>query len=81
MRVIVAISTSVLVGLGLCGCSLESVPLPSQVRGPSYELEAEFHNALNLPQGAPVKLDGNVVGTVQRITAHDYVARVRRTSS
>jgi phospholipid/cholesterol/gamma-HCH transport system substrate-binding protein len=52
------------------------VPLPSLVSGPTYELEAEFANALNLPQGAPVKLHGNVVGTVQDIRARDYVARV-----
>ena len=56
--------------------SLESVPMPSQVKGPSYEIEAQFHNALNLPQGAPVKLHGNKVGTVQEIKAKDYVAQV-----
>ncbi len=59
-----------------CSLSLDSVPMPSQVSGPSYELEAQFHNALNLPQGAPVKLRGNRVGTVQQIKAHDYVAQV-----
>ena len=50
--------------------------MPAQVSGPTYELSAEFRNALNLPQGAPVKLHGNRVGTVQEITAHDYVAQV-----
>ena len=50
--------------------------MPAQVSGPTYELTAEFRNALNLPQGAPVKLHGNRVGTVQEINAHDYVARV-----
>ena len=50
--------------------------MPSQVSGPSYELKAEFRNALNLPKGAPVKLHGNRVGTVQEIKAHDYVAQV-----
>jgi phospholipid/cholesterol/gamma-HCH transport system substrate-binding protein len=66
----------VLLGLTGCSLSLESVPMPSQVSGPSYELKAEFRNALNLPQGAPVKLRGNRVGTVQEIKAHDYVAQV-----
>ena len=50
--------------------------MPSGVSGPTYEIKAEFRNALNLPQGAPVKLNGNRVGTVQEITAHDYVADV-----
>lgn len=59
-----------------CSMSLESVPMPSLVHGPSYELHAEFHNALNLPQGAPVKLRGNTVGQVQEIQAHDYLAQV-----
>ena len=62
--------------LGFSGCSLESVPLPSLVSGPKYPLQARFHNALNLPQGAPVKLDGNVVGTVGEIRARSYVAQV-----
>lgn len=62
--------------MALSGCSLEDVPLPAQVSGPSYELRAEFRNALNLPKGAPVKLDGNVVGTVEEIRARDYVAQV-----
>ena len=67
---------AVLLGLTGCSLSLESVPMPSQVSGPSYELKAEFRNALNLPQGAPVKLRGNRVGTVQEIKAHDYIAQV-----
>ncbi len=70
------VTLSLTAGLVLSGCSLESVPMPAQVSGPTYELSAEFRNALNLPQGAPVKLHGNRVGTVQEITAHDYVARV-----
>ena len=67
---------ALLVTFTVSGCSLESVPMPSQVSGPSYELKAEFRNALNLPKGAPVKLHGNRVGTVEDIKAHDYVAQV-----
>jgi phospholipid/cholesterol/gamma-HCH transport system substrate-binding protein len=72
-----AVATAVIV-LAVSGCSLslESVPMPSLVGGPSYEIGAEFRNALNLPQGAPVKLNGNVVGTVRQIHAKDYVAQV-----
>jgi phospholipid/cholesterol/gamma-HCH transport system substrate-binding protein len=72
----ISVALVALLGLTGCGLSLESVPMPSQVSGPSYELKAEFRNALNLPQGAPVKLRGNKVGTVQEIKAHDYVAQV-----
>jgi phospholipid/cholesterol/gamma-HCH transport system substrate-binding protein len=70
------VALAVILGLSGCSLSLDSVPMPSQVKGPSYELEAEFQNALNLPKGAPVKLAGNKVGTVEEITAHDYVAHV-----
>ena len=76
MRPLVALVVALVVTGGLTGCSLESVPMPSQVSGPSYELRAEFRNALNLPKGAPVKLNGNRVGTVQEIRARDYVALV-----
>lgn len=72
---VLLVATVGLVASG-CGLSLESVPMPSGVSGPSYEVKAQFRNALNLPEGAPVKLRGNRVGTVQEIRAHDYVARV-----
>lgn len=62
--------------LGLTGCSLESVPMPSAVSGPTYEVTARFGNALNLPEGAPVKLDGSPIGEVDRIRVRDYVALV-----
>ncbi len=69
-------AAALVLGVVLGGCSLESVPMPSLVGGPSYRLGAEFSDALNLPQGAPVKLHGNIVGTVERIRARDYVAHV-----
>ncbi len=75
-RVVPALVVGLALVLGVCGCSLESVPLPSLVSGPKYPLQARFHNALNLPQGAPVKLGGNVVGTVGEIRARSYVAQV-----
>lgn len=62
--------------LGLSGCSLESVPMPSAVSGPSYTVTARFRDALNLPEGAPVKLDGSLIGQVDRIRVRDYVALV-----
>lgn len=64
---------------GLTGCSrgLEDVPLPSLVDGPTHEVEAVFASALNLPEQAPVKVDGATVGQVSEIVVRDYQARVR----
>jgi phospholipid/cholesterol/gamma-HCH transport system substrate-binding protein len=73
---VAVVAVALTLGVSGCSLSLESVPMPSLVSGPSYEVRAEFRNALNLPQGAPVKLDGNVVGTVETIRAEDYVAHV-----
>ncbi len=63
--------------LSACGSDLSDVPLPSQVSGPTYEIEAVFDSALNLPRQAPVKLDGRTVGDVVSVEAVDYTARVR----
>jgi len=63
--------------LSACGADLSDVPLPSQVSGPTYEVEAVFDSALNLPRQAPVKLDGRSVGDVVSVEAVDYTARVR----
>lgn len=59
-----------------CGLSLEDVPLPSLVDGPTYAVTVEFEDALNLPVDAPVKLDGATVGQVTAVEAGDYVAEV-----
>lgn len=63
-------------GLSGCGISLEDVPLPSLVDGPTYSITVEFEDALNLPVDAPVKLDGATVGQVTEVEAGDYVAEV-----
>ncbi|WGY03512.1 MlaD family protein [Nocardioides sp. QY071] len=59
-----------------CGLTLEDVPLPSLVDGPTYAVTIEFADALNLPVDAPVKLDGATVGQVTAVEAGDYVAEV-----
>lgn len=64
-------------GLGTgCGLSLEDVPLPGLVDGPTYDVTIEFEDALNLPVDAPVKLDGATVGQVSSVEAGEYVAEV-----
>lgn len=59
-----------------CGLTLTDVPMPKLVSGPTYRLQLEFGNALNLPVDAPVKLDGATVGQVTSVTAHGYRADV-----
>lgn len=65
------------VTLSGCGVSLESVPLPSIVSGPTYQVTAVFSDALGLPDQAAVKMDGAVVGEVETVQADGYSARVR----
>ena len=64
---------AVLAGAG-CAADLSDLPVPDGAPTDTYRLEAEFTSALNLPQGAPVKLDGRVVGTVEDLGVEDYVA-------
>jgi phospholipid/cholesterol/gamma-HCH transport system substrate-binding protein len=60
-----------------CGVSTSDLPLPTQsVGAPTYRLTALFADALNLPDGAHVKLNGDDIGRVQSITLHDFTARV-----
>lgn len=65
-------------GLVLTGCGLDlgDVPMPATVGGPTYELTAVFDDALNLPEGAPVRLDGDRVGEVTSVEADHYQAIV-----
>lgn len=74
-----ALATLTLLAGGLtagCGLTLEDVPLPGLVDGPTYAVTIEFADALNLPVDAPVKLDGATVGQVTAVEAGDYVAEV-----
>lgn len=80
MRRVLPVCLSLLVLAG-CGKSLSDVPLPSEVSGPTYELDAVFDSALNLPRQAPVKVDGRTVGQVESVKAVDYTAHVRMTVS
>lgn len=64
----------------LSGCrplTLQDVPLPSLVNGPTYTVTAVFKNVLGLPQQAPVKMNGTTVGEVGSIDTVDYTARVQ----
>jgi len=68
-----------LLGAALAGCGISATDLPipgGGVEGPSYLLNAVFADALNLPDGAHVKLNGDDIGRVDRIAAKDYTAQV-----
>lgn len=74
-----ALAATAIVTATLSGCSAgpgyKDLPLPgSGVRGDTYELDAVFDEALNLSQGAQVKVNGLPVGRVQSVTAKDYRA-------
>jgi phospholipid/cholesterol/gamma-HCH transport system substrate-binding protein len=60
-----------------CSTSAQDLPLPgSRVSGPTYRVGAVFDDALNLAQGAPVKVHGVTVGRVRDVVAQDFTARV-----
>ena len=59
------------------GPDYADLPLPgSGVSGETYRLTAVFDEALNLAQGAPVKVNGVPVGRVQSVSAVDFKAKV-----
>jgi phospholipid/cholesterol/gamma-HCH transport system substrate-binding protein len=63
--------------LSACGPDYGDLPLPgSKVGGETYTLSAVFDEALNLAQGAQVKVNGVPVGRVQAVTAQDFKAKV-----
>jgi phospholipid/cholesterol/gamma-HCH transport system substrate-binding protein len=60
-----------------CGPTIFSLPRPGgSVAGPSYEITARFTDALNLPDGAHVRVGGVEVGRVEKISTRDYLADV-----
>lgn len=60
-----------------CATGLDSVPLPSPgAGGPTYDLNAVFTDALNLPSKAKVRLYGADIGEVTSIDAEDFTAQV-----
>ncbi len=60
-----------------CGPDYADLPLPGKnVGGDTYRVTAVFTEALNLAQGAQVKVNGVPVGRVQEVTAQDFKARV-----
>lgn len=76
------VSLVTVVSLTACGAlpgiTVEQIPLPAPGGlGDTYELTADFDNALNLPNQAKVRLNGTDVGEVVAITAKNYRAVVQ----
>ena len=67
----VALETLVFAG---CGLSLQQLPKPGGVSGPSYTLHAVFANVLNLPIQARVLIGSDQVGDVSDIGTKDFKA-------
>lgn len=64
-------------GVAGCGTTAADLPLPgTSMPGDTYRVSATFDDALNLAQGASVKVDGVVVGRVVSIAVKDLKAVV-----
>ena len=76
MRRLLTTLTAALLLAG-CGTTAADLPLPDGAAGgPTYEVKAEFEDALNLAVGAPVKVDGVTVGRVREVEVRDFTAHV-----
>jgi len=65
----------VLATMAGCGPTIFDLPRPGgSVASPSYEVTARFADALNLPDGAHVRVGGVDVGRVEKISTHNFVA-------
>ena len=72
-------SAALVLMLATVGCgmpTLQDVPLPGLVDGPTYTVTAVFKNVLGLPQQAPVKMNGTTIGEVGDIETSNYTALV-----
>jgi phospholipid/cholesterol/gamma-HCH transport system substrate-binding protein len=72
-----ALATAIAFALAGCGVGYKQLPLPgSKVRGEVYQVSAVFDQALNLAQGAQVRVNGVAVGRVKSVEARNYQAWV-----
>lgn len=78
MKLALSVVTLVTVAsLAGCGVGYKQLPLPgSDVAGDVYQVRATFDQALNLAQGAQVRLNGVSVGRVKSVEAKNYQALV-----
>ena len=66
--------------LTACGTTMRDLPIPGTgVSGDTIEVKAQFDEALNLAEGAPVKVNGVDMGKVKSITVDDFTAEATLT--
>jgi phospholipid/cholesterol/gamma-HCH transport system substrate-binding protein len=75
-RLATALVTLLVTGLVATACSAAEPLRPGEPRSGDTVFSVVFGNALNLPDGAPVKVGGLTVGNVTGIRAEDYRAHV-----
>lgn len=76
LKVLVTVTLLALVA-GCAGPTFSSLPLPGEsVRGDTVTFTADFDEALNLANGAVIKVNGVNAGRVQDVSVHDFRARV-----
>ncbi len=76
-RLLTAVLSAALVAGALSGCgpTMGDLPLPgSGVTGDTVTVKAEFDEALNLAQGAAVRVNGVASGRVQSVSVKDFKA-------
>jgi phospholipid/cholesterol/gamma-HCH transport system substrate-binding protein len=72
-----ALALTAAVSIAGCGVGYKQLPLPgSKVGGQVYRVDAVFDQALNLAQGAQVRVNGVSVGRVSSVKARNYQALV-----
>lgn len=78
-----ALAATLALGLGTlsaCGTTMRDLPIPGTgVSGDTIEVKAQFAEALNLAEGAPVKVNGVDMGKVDSITVDDFTAEATLT--
>lgn len=71
------VALGVLAAAAGCSTTMRDLPIPGTgVSGDTIEIKAEFDEALNLAEGAPVKVNGVDSGKVKSIGIDDYTAVV-----
>ncbi|MDQ2728920.1 MAG: MCE family protein [Actinomycetota bacterium] len=70
-----AVAAGALVASG-CGVSLQALPKPGGISGPTYTVHATFANVVNLPASAEVRIGAFAVGYVSALDAKDFQAQV-----
>lgn len=75
-RRLAALGCGVLLVSGCSALTLEQLPAPKQVSGPTYPITAQFSDVQDLTIGAKVKLQGVVIGEVTSISTRDFHANI-----